>query len=487
VGSTAAADGGRSAEGARAEVHGQAVEVLLGRQARTEPSAALDAHASRPSSPHAASAPPGSAIPRAPLQPNQPSQPPSLEAIAQLLADERDAGEGPDAEYGASVVYEVYLGGHRDGQRHGIGLAMSGTDSYAGHWAHGLRDGEGVWRAVGFAAAARRADRPPRATQGVARARADEPAEAALEVALEPGVPAGERTDEAATAPAGASADESGGDLLCSAASFHSPRVTAKFGSEPRWAPSQRASILTDAHGERAGEPQRYEGAWLLGERDGFGSQVYAGGAQYDGEWRKSARAGVGTLRWPDGSLYAGEWASDLPCGEGLRVVGSAPAPAAPVAPAPVAGVYASVAAAAVSLAPPVPATADAHALASGADEAVACAREASDAEAPEAEAANACAAVASVAEGTASLAPALDESRDGHDATAVLAAGGSASATLPPLAEAIGAAPEPALSLDTLQPSGVPSTSSLHVSDANNSRVAAVAAIVMESAADDE
>lgn len=53
-----------------------------------------------------------------------------------------------------------------------------------------------------------------------------------------------------------------------------------------------------------------YVGQWKGGKRDGKGRMTYAkSGAEYDGEWRNGRRHGQGTYRMKTGNRYEGSWA----------------------------------------------------------------------------------------------------------------------------------------------------------------------------------
>lgn len=71
-----------------------------------------------------------------------------LGTTAPQAAAAEAGGASPQAPT-AGVEAECFVGAARDGRRRGFGVAIGARDSYAGQWADGLAEGEGVWRAVG--------------------------------------------------------------------------------------------------------------------------------------------------------------------------------------------------------------------------------------------------------------------------------------------------------------------------------------------------
>ncbi|RMH62606.1 MAG: hypothetical protein D6685_08555, partial [Bacteroidetes bacterium] len=52
----------------------------------------------------------------------------------------------------------------------------------------------------------------------------------------------------------------------------------------------------------------RYEGQWVAGRRQGYGTYTDARGSVYRGNWHHDVPEGFGVLEHPDGSRYQGEW-----------------------------------------------------------------------------------------------------------------------------------------------------------------------------------
>jgi MORN repeat len=57
---------------------------------------------------------------------------------------------------------------------------------------------------------------------------------------------------------------------------------------------------------EAAGE--RFEGEYVLGEKQGTGIFLFAGGQRYEGGWNRSEKSGFGRLEFPDGAVFEGNW-----------------------------------------------------------------------------------------------------------------------------------------------------------------------------------
>lgn len=55
-------------------------------------------------------------------------------------------------------------------------------------------------------------------------------------------------------------------------------------------------------------DPEKYEGYFLNGERDGQGRITYPGGGYYDGNWKQGWRSGYGECLRGNGDKYCGEW-----------------------------------------------------------------------------------------------------------------------------------------------------------------------------------
>lgn len=63
-----------------------------------------------------------------------------------------------------------------------------------------------------------------------------------------------------------------------------------------------------------------YEGEWQNGFKDGYGVQVYEGGAFYLGYWAFGERQGSGYFFSPEGTSYTGEWHKGAYHGWGTEV-----------------------------------------------------------------------------------------------------------------------------------------------------------------------
>ncbi|CEP03464.1 unnamed protein product (mitochondrion) [Plasmodiophora brassicae] len=64
-----------------------------------------------------------------------------------------------------------------------------------------------------------------------------------------------------------------------------------------------------------------YVGQWKGGKRDGKGRMTYEkSGAEYDGEWRNGRRHGQGTYRMKTGNRYEGSWAHGKQDGQGTFI-----------------------------------------------------------------------------------------------------------------------------------------------------------------------
>ena len=54
-----------------------------------------------------------------------------------------------------------------------------------------------------------------------------------------------------------------------------------------------------------------YEGQWLNGMRDGYGTQLWPDGSRYEGCWAFDKANGHGKLMHADGDIYEGQWVND--------------------------------------------------------------------------------------------------------------------------------------------------------------------------------
>lgn len=60
-----------------------------------------------------------------------------------------------------------------------------------------------------------------------------------------------------------------------------------------------------------------YQGQWLNGQRDGYGTQLWPDGSRYEGQWQNDKANGQGRLIHADGDVYEGQWVNDKAEGEG--------------------------------------------------------------------------------------------------------------------------------------------------------------------------
>ena len=51
-----------------------------------------------------------------------------------------------------------------------------------------------------------------------------------------------------------------------------------------------------------------YEGQWVNGLRNGFGTMIYETGEKYQGKWQGDVPHGDGNLTYPNDFMYSGEW-----------------------------------------------------------------------------------------------------------------------------------------------------------------------------------
>lgn len=61
----------------------------------------------------------------------------------------------------------------------------------------------------------------------------------------------------------------------------------------------------------------RYAGDLREGVRHGKGIFKFRNGAEYDGQWIRGRMDGYGSYLWPDAKIYKGTWESGLRHGEG--------------------------------------------------------------------------------------------------------------------------------------------------------------------------
>ncbi|MDC0117711.1 protein kinase [Flavobacteriaceae bacterium] len=60
-----------------------------------------------------------------------------------------------------------------------------------------------------------------------------------------------------------------------------------------------------------------YEGGWINGKPDGYGTIKYNNGDFYSGNWIKGKKNGEGTYKWNDGDSYTGSWVNNYKNGKG--------------------------------------------------------------------------------------------------------------------------------------------------------------------------
>ena len=77
------------------------------------------------------------------------------------------------------------------------------------------------------------------------------------------------------------------------------------YGSETEWA------------------GDKYEGDFVNGFREGFGTYSFKSGASYTGSWKAGTYDGVGTFVWPSGDRYIGEWKNGKQNGQGKYIYAS--------------------------------------------------------------------------------------------------------------------------------------------------------------------
>jgi hypothetical protein len=63
----------------------------------------------------------------------------------------------------------------------------------------------------------------------------------------------------------------------------------------------------------------RYEGDWVDGKYDGFGTETWARGSRYRGQYRLGLRHGYGVYRFYTRDVYAGEWSNGQSHGHGVH------------------------------------------------------------------------------------------------------------------------------------------------------------------------
>lgn len=64
--------------------------------------------------------------------------------------------------------------------------------------------------------------------------------------------------------------------------------------------------------------PNRYEGEYVDGKRNGEGLLHYPDGSTYEGHWNGGDKSGVGTYTYANGDTYEGEWKDNQKHGKGI-------------------------------------------------------------------------------------------------------------------------------------------------------------------------
>ncbi|GFR43800.1 hypothetical protein Agub_g4924, partial [Astrephomene gubernaculifera] len=77
----------------------------------------------------------------------------------------------------------------------------------------------------------------------------------------------------------------------------------------------------------RDGSPRewilQYDGDWIQGRREGYGTRHYSSGEMYSGDWVANLRHGTGRYEYASGDLYVGQWADDKRNGAGTMYMAS--------------------------------------------------------------------------------------------------------------------------------------------------------------------
>ena len=61
-----------------------------------------------------------------------------------------------------------------------------------------------------------------------------------------------------------------------------------------------------------------YNGPFVDGKREGFGTCTYPDGTVYEGEWKANTRSGKGKFNWSNGMRFEGEFLNNLRNGPGV-------------------------------------------------------------------------------------------------------------------------------------------------------------------------
>jgi hypothetical protein len=60
-----------------------------------------------------------------------------------------------------------------------------------------------------------------------------------------------------------------------------------------------------------------YEGNFLDGKKNGYGTYKFLDGSVYEGNWVDNVMSGEGTMTYPDGTVYEGNWEDNVSHGKG--------------------------------------------------------------------------------------------------------------------------------------------------------------------------
>ncbi|GLC46295.1 hypothetical protein PLESTB_000996000 [Pleodorina starrii] len=67
----------------------------------------------------------------------------------------------------------------------------------------------------------------------------------------------------------------------------------------------------------------QYDGDWIQGRREGYGTRYYPTGEVYSGDWVANIRHGTGRYEYANGDMYVGQWADDKRNGAGTLYMAS--------------------------------------------------------------------------------------------------------------------------------------------------------------------
>lgn len=83
---------------------------------------------------------------------------------------------------------------------------------------------------------------------------------------------------------------------------------------------NQDSEVLNGCHQKRFPDGSMYDGNFVNGRPQGWGTMIYASGAVYVGGWHYGLRDGQGTWKFPDGGSYVGEWQRGRRHGKGKLI-----------------------------------------------------------------------------------------------------------------------------------------------------------------------